>query len=250
MRAKRRWVLLCAAAWFLVTTAGAEVRVFVESSGGVAWLRYECTAGEVVRALALDVAVDQGVILGVSDFFVGESSVSAQGYGVFPSTFRDHITMGPGNTVNWDVPGYTPLAVPGESGALGGLGTAGVTLEFGGLWDPEDAGTVPGAAGTLCALRISEPATVTVSANGDRGGVVSALQDRLLATTYTGAPVRFPEVTGMSISNGVLSVSFDEGELETAPDIEGPWTGTGDRTGHHVASPGPDARKLYRARGP
>ena len=78
MRFGARMAVLCAAAWILATGVGAEVRVYVEPLGGLAWLKYECTAGEVVRAFALDVTVDRGVILGVSDYVVGESTASAR----------------------------------------------------------------------------------------------------------------------------------------------------------------------------
>jgi len=69
----------------------ATVRLFVQDTNGVAWLKYQCTAGAVVRAFALDVTVDQGVIFRVSDFLVGVSKPGAQGYGIFPASFRDGI---------------------------------------------------------------------------------------------------------------------------------------------------------------
>ncbi|MGI9568492.1 MAG: hypothetical protein ACR2PH_01840, partial [Desulfobulbia bacterium] len=57
--------------WLLAVSARPDVFVFVEQANGFAWIKYECTAEEVVRAFSLDVTVDQGRILGVSDYFVG-----------------------------------------------------------------------------------------------------------------------------------------------------------------------------------
>src|SRR6266849_7500051 len=89
----KRWRVILLAVVLQAITSSASVRVFVQDTNGVAWLKYQCTAGEVVRAFALDVTVDQGLIFGVSDFFVGVSTTGSQGYGVFPASFRDHATV-------------------------------------------------------------------------------------------------------------------------------------------------------------
>src|SRR5438128_1870131 len=98
----------------LAASALAEVRVFVQEENMVASVKYECTGGEVVRAFGLNVTVDHGQIIGVSNYFKGESTAAARGYGIFPAAFRDHITVGSGTNINWDVPGYAPLAVVGD----------------------------------------------------------------------------------------------------------------------------------------
>jgi len=82
------------------------------------------------------------------------------------------------------VPGQTPTERKrlhsacrrrGLSGRhVAGLNSTGVTLELGGLWDASTPAAVPPSAGTLCTLRISEAAQVSVTANASRGGVVSA----------------------------------------------------------------------------
>src|SRR5216684_2224700 len=79
-----KWRLTLLAAFLQAISSFASVRVFVQDTNGVAWLKYQCTAGEVVRAFALDVTVDQGIIFRVSDFLVGVSKPGAQGYGRFP----------------------------------------------------------------------------------------------------------------------------------------------------------------------
>lgn len=119
----------------VVPTAFAEVRVFVQSSNAVARVNYECTAGEVVRAFALDVSVDTGQIIGISDYFRGLSTVENQGYGIFPASFRDNITVDPWNNINWNASEYTPLAVMADNpvDTLAGLNSSGVTLELGGF---------------------------------------------------------------------------------------------------------------------
>ena len=238
----------------LVAPAPAEVRVFIQESNALAWVRYECTAGEVVRAFALDVTVDKGRIVGISNFLRGPSTAGNSGYGIYPASFRDHLTVGPGTNVNWDVAEYTPLAVVADNpgGTQPGLGSAGVTLEFGGLWDPTDPAAVPGPTGTLCSVSISEQATVSVAANGARGGVVSTNPAVVLTPTFTGAVVQppMPVITGLTLTNGVLQVTFAGGELETAPTVLGSWTGTGNSSGQHSESVAGNTNKFYRVRGP
>jgi len=246
---RTRWVLLNC---LLVASARAEVHVFVQEENGAASIKYECTGGEVVRAFALNVSVDHGQITGISNYFRGESTPAARGYGVFPAAWRDHLTVGTGTNIDWQVPGYTPLAVvsdrPGDT--LPGLNSSGVTLEFGGLWDPSVAAAVPPPAGTLCALQISEPARVSVAANLARGGVVSASPDVLIAPVFTGAAVvpPLPAITGVTLVNGLLTVHFKDGELLTAPDLAGQWTGTGNTNGTYTELAGQAQAKFYRVR--
>lgn len=235
----------------LVAPAGAEVRVSVQDTNGVAWIKYECTAGEVVRAFALDVTADRGQIIGVSDFFRGESRAEAQGYGIFPAAFRDHITISSGTNVNWDASDYTPLAVVEDSpnDTLPGLNSSGVTLEFGGLWDPAVPAAVPGATGTLCAIQISEAATVSVAANLSRGGIVSASSDTRITPVFSGAIVGLA-ITGVTLVNEILTIHFIGGELVTATALDGPWTGTGNTNGSYSESVRENQAKFFRVRRP
>ncbi|MFL7792625.1 MAG: hypothetical protein AB8I69_10835 [Anaerolineae bacterium] len=235
----------------LVATAPAAVNVSVQDSNGVAWIKYECTAGEVIRAFALNVTVDKGRIISIGDFHRGPSTAAEPGYGIFPASFRDHVTVGPGTNVDWNVIAYTPLAVVADDpeNTLPGLDSAGVTLEFGGLWSPAVPGAVPGSTGTLCSLRISERASVSVAPNPSRGGVLAANPDVILDLQFTGAVVQPPEITGLSLTNGLLSVTFAGGELEIAPAISGPWTGTGNTAGQHSEPIAGGTNKFYRVRG-
>ncbi len=235
----------------VVPTAFAEVRVFVQSSNAVARVNYECTAGEVVRAFALDVSVDTGRIIGVSDYFRGLSTAENQGYGIFPASFRDNITVDPQNNINWNNSEYTPLAVMADTplDTLAGLNSSGVTLEFGGLWDPNVPEAIPRPTGTLCSLHVSAGTTVTLKANRSRGGVVLVEPGVILDPVFTGAFVQPPEIIELSLTNGLLSIKFAGGELERASTVAGSWTATGSFDGRFIESVGDTAQKFYRVRG-
>ena len=79
--------------FFFFASAPATVRVFVQESNSVAWVNYECTAGEVIRAFAVDVTVDKGRIISISDFLRGPSTAAKPGYGVFPAERRGKNTI-------------------------------------------------------------------------------------------------------------------------------------------------------------
>ncbi len=239
--------------WLLALSAGATVRVFVQGTNGLAWIRYECTADEVVRSFALDVTVDRGVILGVSGFLRGPSTPSAPGYGIFPAAFRDHVAVDSGTNADWTSSDYNPIATVADSPAdtLPGLNSSGVTLELGALWNPASTDAVPPATGTLCALSVSELAKVTVAANASRGGVVAEPPDATLVTQFSGAAVD-PEIaiTGFSVSYGIITLEFKGGELETAPAPDGPWTGTGNSSGKFNEPVAAVGNKFYRVHRP
>lgn len=238
-------VLLIAAGAF------ASVQVFVEDTNGKAWIKYRCTGGEVIRAFALDLTVTNGVIQGVSDFFRGESTAASRGYGIFPASFRDRITITSGTNVDWNVSGYTPLAVVADrpAGTQPGLNSSGVTLEFAALWDSSVQAAVPDASGTLCSLQLSEPTLVSVSANTARGGVVSASPDNVIVPVFTSALVDPTAIiTGIKLTNGFVTIAFRGGELESTTNLGGAWSGTGNRSGTNVEPIGPANAKFYRVR--
>jgi hypothetical protein len=236
----------------LVTSVRAEVKLFVQEEGPSAAIRYECTGGEVVRAFALNVSVDRGQIVGISNYFKGESTSAAQGYGIFPAALRDSVAVGAGTNINWDVAGYTPLAVVSDRPAdtLPGLNSSGVTLEFGGLWDPTVPGAVPPGAGTLCTLQISQAANVSVAANVSRGGVIPASSDITITPTFSGGFVdpAFPAITGLTLTGGVLTINFVGGELISAATLRSAWVGTGQTNGVYMEPVGQGVTKFYRVR--
>lgn len=180
----------------LASPALAAVRIVVEPDGNTAAIMYE-TDGEIVRAFALDITVDAGVITGISDFIRGESTAENPGYGIFPANFSRHILVDAdtGEIAAWDVNDYTPVADPCDPGALGGLGTDGITIEMGALYYPtgDDSPNAPGTSGTLCRLTLSTTANVTVSLNEVRGGIVLTNPDvpatvDMLQASVTTAP--------------------------------------------------------------
>ncbi|MBN1510651.1 MAG: hypothetical protein JXB13_01425 [Phycisphaerae bacterium] len=188
-------VLVCA------TPALAAVRIVVESEGSTAAVRY-ATDGEKVRAFALDITVDKGRILAISDFVRGESTADNLGYGIFPGNFGRYITVDPetGEVASWDASGYTPVADPCDPGALGGLGTSGITVEMGALYYPTDDSSpnAPPNSGLLFTLTLSEPANVTVALNEARGGVVLTNPDQA-------ATVDLAQATNVAVGGGAAA---------------------------------------------
>ncbi len=152
-------VMLTAPAW-----AGVAITV-TDLGDGKAGIDY--TGTELVRAFALDITVDAGTIDAISDFAIGDDN---NGYGIFPANFSRNIVVDPvtGEVSDWGVAGYTPVADAGDPGALGGLGTNGITIEMGSLYDTQ----APPLSGRLCVITCSEPCKVTVTTNATRGNVV------------------------------------------------------------------------------
>jgi len=156
-------LFLCGPAWAAVTITLTKI-----SDTKIAIGYNATTESQLVRAFALDIMVDDGNILDISDYHVGDDN---RGYGIFPGNFSRYITVNPttGEVENWDVPAYTPVAPPDSPGALGGLGTSGVTIEMGSLYDVN----APAKTGVLCTITVSEGTTkLCVNGNAIRGNIV------------------------------------------------------------------------------
>jgi hypothetical protein len=181
---------LLLAALLFTTPAWAKVRITVVPDGKTATIKY-ATDGEKVRAFALDITADKGLIQGISGFIRGESTKEKPGYGIFPANFARHITVNPdtGDVAKWDVNDYTPVADPCDPGALGGLGTPGITIEMGALYYPTDDSSpnAPLNQGTLFKLTLSEQAKLTVKLNEVRGGIVLTNPDVPAVVDLSGA---------------------------------------------------------------
>jgi hypothetical protein len=174
-------VMLTAPAW-------ADIAITVVDLGdGKAGIDYSGT--ELARAFALDITVDAGVIEAISDFATGDDN---NAYGIFPASFSRNIVVDPitGEVSDWGVAGYTPVAAADDPGALGGLGTGGITIEMGSLYDTK----APPLSGRLCIITCSEPCKVTVTTNATRGNVV--LEDASEAVVDLSAATEVP-VAGM-----------------------------------------------------
>ena len=153
--------LLAAPVWATVTLTATDL------GGGIVTIDYSSDEAVLVRAFALDITVDNGTIDGIADFTVGDDN---NGYGIFPANFGRYITVDPatGEVSDWGVAGYTPVADAGDPGALGGLGTSGITIEMGSLYDTK----APGNSGRLCTVTCSQSCKLSVALNATRGNVV------------------------------------------------------------------------------
>ena len=161
---KKSFVALLVVA--LTAPAWADIAIIVTDLGdGKAGIDYSGT--ETARAFALDITVDAGVIEAISDFVRGDDN---NGYGIFPASFSRNIVVDPvtGDVSDWGVANYTPVAAADDPGALGGIGTGGITIEMGSLYDTK----APPLSGRLCVITCSEQCKVTVTTNATRGNVV------------------------------------------------------------------------------
>ena len=156
-------LLLARPAW-----AGVTITLTKISDTKVAIGYNATTELQLVRAFALDVTVTGGTIVGIAGYKVGDDN---NGYGIFPANFSLYITVNPttGEVDSWDDPNYTPVAPPDTPGALGGLGTDGITIEMGSLYDTN----APARTGVLCTVTVSAGTTkLCVKGNAIRGNVV------------------------------------------------------------------------------
>jgi hypothetical protein len=191
----------------LAAPAWATVAISVTDLGnGKAGIDYSGT--ERARAFALDITVDAGTIDAISDFAVGDNN---NGYGIFPANFSRYITVDPvtGEVSDWSAQGYTPVADANDPGALGGLGTGGITIEMGSLYDTN----APPLQGRLCVITCSGPCKVTVATNATRGNVV--LEDGSEATVDLTAATNVP-VGGPTV--GSAGPQADEWQAVGKPD--------------------------------
>jgi hypothetical protein len=149
------------------STSYATVEIGITDLGNQeAAITYTCTAGEPIRAFALDITVDAGTVDYITGFKVGESVSGDLGYGIFPGTFRDYIDPA---APSWNEPNYTPVAPSGDPDALPGLGTAAVTVELASLYVDANA---PPASGTLCILGVTDGCNMCAVLNASRGGII------------------------------------------------------------------------------
>jgi hypothetical protein len=168
-------------------------------------VNYTCSAGEAVRAFALEVSLDNGFIIsGIDSYVRGESNSVTPGYGIFPGSFRNVLTP---ENIDWQDLNYMPIASTDDPDAAGtGLGTNKVILEMGSLYVGD--ANKPGSAGTLCRLTVTPKyrgvdtngfgpaeATMTFAVNTLRGGVVledgSSVAPTVVASNGSGVANKF-----------------------------------------------------------
>jgi len=147
--------------------AMADVDITISSDANKVTIGYDCNEGEVVRAFALNIDVNNGA------FVVGSAASAVDpnvaDYYIYPGSIS--FTIVDGNTVI-DVPNFgTPVA---EQDANGGV------LEMASLYSTNDPDPnrhdPPGASGDLATFYVDTSdgncVTVTLSEDSKRGGVV------------------------------------------------------------------------------
>jgi hypothetical protein len=164
-----RTLILALTVLLFAAPVWATVTISLEDLGDrVIAVNYTSDEAELIRAFALDIQAYDGNIIDVNNYSIGDDN---GGYGIFPGTFAASIAVNPttGQVDNWDVAGYSPVAPASDPDALGGVGTDGVTIEMGSLYDT----AAPGNSGMLCTVTVDENVTkLCVTANGIRGNVV------------------------------------------------------------------------------
>jgi len=146
--------------------AMGDVNITIEADQNEVTIGYDCNEGEVVRAFALNIDVNDGT------FVVGSAASAVDpnvaDYYIYPGSIS--FTIVDGNTVI-DVPNFgTPVA---EQDANGGV------LEMASLYSTNDPDPnrhdPPASSGDLCTFYVDTSGgcvTVTLSEDSKRGGVV------------------------------------------------------------------------------
>ncbi len=178
-------VILAAPVWADITITATDL-----GDGKVA-IDYSGT--ERARAFALDITVSAGAIVSIDNYPKGDNN---SGYGIFPANFSRFISVNPetGEVDDWNIADYTPVANADDPGALEGLGSNGITIEMGSLYDAN----APALAGRLCTITCSEECLISVTTNAIRGNVV--LEDGSEATVVLGGATERPVSGAVSAS--------------------------------------------------
>ena len=150
---------------------------------------------ELARAFAVNITVNDGNIVSVADFAVGDDN---GGYGIFPANFSRHINVtANGEVDDWSSPDYTPVADGADPGAEAGLGTNAITIELGSLYETETQ--APGTSGRLCSITVTKDCQACPTLNAMRGGVVmesaaaAADVELICGDIVTAQPLCFPD---------------------------------------------------------
>lgn len=140
--------------------------------------------GSLIAGIALDVSVDAGQILEVSNYKItGESVVGDKGYGIFLGT----ITFTGDDPVMIEDTG-TPVAPADAPDNPPQLPGPACVLEFGALYDQAVPEAAPEATTVLCKIAVSEACNMTLAANSTRGGVVR-IGGGAVAANFVGGPI-------------------------------------------------------------
>ncbi len=137
--------------------------------------------GNLPRAFGVDITVTDGNIIACTAAMKGECTATVRGFGIFPGT----IQIDDDGNVTDD---GTPVAPSDDPGALGGVGSNGITVELGSLYVD---GNEPPLEGVLCTITVTESCTVNIAGNAARCGegspdlgVVMENPDEVVTPTY------------------------------------------------------------------
>jgi hypothetical protein len=170
-------LMLVLAVVLMAVPAMAAVTITASDAGScTAAINYTST-GTLPRAFALDITVNNGAVI------TGVDVAGAQPFNIYMGTIVIDAT---GVVTN---PG-TPVAPAGVGGALGGIGTSGITIEMGSLYDKNATPVVgkPAASGLLIKVTVDKSCHVSLASNVARGNVV--LEDAtVVAPTLVGADI-------------------------------------------------------------
>jgi len=162
----KKLVLVLAVLLISLPAMAANVTITATCDKGVYTVSY-ATDGNLPRAFALDITVAAGTITAVSDL--------SAAYNIYPGSIVivDGEVNDPGSAV-------CDASYPDT---LGGLGTAGITIEMGSLYAAGE--TAPAASGTLCKFTASDTTVdAAIALNGIRGGIVMENPDETATVTF------------------------------------------------------------------
>jgi len=153
----------------IILTAGPALAgnvVITAVDEGNEWIAIRYVADAIVSGFALNVSVDNGVIVAVADYNVGECTAEMRGYGMFPGNIEINSDTG---QVDYYGSPVAPNTAPGAEGT--GIGTDSIVLDMTARYMP---GFEPALKGTLCRIKVSENCNVSITGNSIRGNVVMA----------------------------------------------------------------------------
>ena len=162
--------LLCLLAVVALTAPTfADVTIVVTSNPGLKGVvTYTNDETERVRAMALDISVDEGaVITGISGYKTdGYSSSDDQGYGIYMTS----IDLSTPESPVWGAPDADPADNDYSVGKVPG---SDITVELGSLYDPDVQADAPVlVGGELFTITVDKACCVSIALNTDIGGIV------------------------------------------------------------------------------
>jgi hypothetical protein len=170
-------LMLVLAVMLMAAPAMAAVSITAsDATGCTAAINYSST-GTLPRAFALDITVDGGATI------LSVDTTGAQPFNIYMGT----IVIAADGTVTDN---GTPVAPASAPGALGGIGTSGITIEMGSLYDKTIVSNPakPAASGLLIKVTVDKSCNLSLASNAIRGNVV--LEDAtIVAPTLTGTAI-------------------------------------------------------------